>query len=62
MCTKGAAIAELFTKAIATTKGFDQNLRKVIVYTKFFYQVTRCILFLDVNKLPISNFWHSGLR
>ncbi|CAH1647679.1 unnamed protein product [Spodoptera littoralis] len=31
MCTKGAAIAELFTKAIATTKGFDQNLRKLKV-------------------------------
>lgn len=29
MCTKGAQIAELFTKAIATTKSFDQNLRKV---------------------------------
>ncbi|KAJ8737795.1 hypothetical protein PYW08_000390 [Mythimna loreyi] len=31
MGTKGAQIAELFTKAIATTKGFDQNLRKLKV-------------------------------
>uniref|UniRef100_A0A2A4K301 Thioesterase domain-containing protein n=1 Tax=Heliothis virescens TaxID=7102 RepID=A0A2A4K301_HELVI len=31
MANKGAAIAELFTKAIATTKCFDQNLRKLKV-------------------------------
>ncbi|XP_026757929.1 acyl-coenzyme A thioesterase 13-like [Galleria mellonella] len=31
MCTKGATVAELFTKVIATTKCFDQNLRKVKV-------------------------------
>lgn len=31
MCSKAAAVAELFTKAIATTKGFDQNLRKLKV-------------------------------
>lgn len=29
MCNKGAAVAELFTKAIATTKSFDSNLRKL---------------------------------
>ncbi|CAB3225885.1 unnamed protein product [Arctia plantaginis] len=31
MSSKGAKIAELFTKAVATTKGFDQHLRKVKV-------------------------------
>ncbi|XP_045784737.1 acyl-coenzyme A thioesterase 13-like [Maniola jurtina] len=31
MCTKGAKIAELFTKTIATTKCFDHNLKKVKV-------------------------------
>ncbi|KAM3968569.1 acyl-coenzyme A thioesterase 13 [Aphomia sociella] len=31
MCTKGTAVAELFTKVIATTKCFDHNLRKVKV-------------------------------
>ncbi|XP_075991578.1 acyl-coenzyme A thioesterase 13-like [Anticarsia gemmatalis] len=31
MCSKGAAVAELFTKAVATTKCFDQNLRKLKV-------------------------------
>ncbi|PZC76311.1 acyl-coenzyme A thioesterase 13 [Helicoverpa armigera] len=31
MASKGVAIAELFTKAVATTKCFDQNLRKVKV-------------------------------
>ncbi|XP_028168919.1 acyl-coenzyme A thioesterase 13-like [Ostrinia furnacalis] len=31
MCNKGAAVAELFAKAIASTKGFDSNLRKLKV-------------------------------
>ncbi|KAL0902355.1 hypothetical protein ABMA27_000248 [Loxostege sticticalis] len=31
MCTKGAAVAELFAKTIASTKGFDSNLRKLKV-------------------------------
>ncbi|XP_059055426.1 acyl-coenzyme A thioesterase 13-like [Achroia grisella] len=31
MCTKGTAVAELFSKVIASTKCFDQNLRKVKV-------------------------------
>ncbi|XP_026332560.1 acyl-coenzyme A thioesterase 13 isoform X1 [Hyposmocoma kahamanoa] len=31
MSTKGAKVAELFTKAMATTKCFDQNLRQVKV-------------------------------
>ncbi|CAH2103853.1 unnamed protein product [Euphydryas editha] len=31
MSTKAAKVAELFTKTIATTKCFDQNLRKVKV-------------------------------
>ncbi|CAG5007135.1 unnamed protein product [Parnassius apollo] len=31
MCNKATKIAELFTKTIATTKCFDQNLRKVKV-------------------------------
>ncbi|NP_001040504.1 acyl-CoA thioesterase 13 [Bombyx mori] len=31
MGTKGIKIAELFTKTIAATKGFDQNLRKLKV-------------------------------
>ncbi|XP_049884975.1 acyl-coenzyme A thioesterase 13-like [Pectinophora gossypiella] len=31
MTTKGAKVAELFTKVMATTKCFDQNLRKVKV-------------------------------
>lgn len=29
MTSKGGKIAELFTKAVAATKGFDQHLRKV---------------------------------
>lgn len=29
MSTKGAKVAELFTKVMATTKCFDQNLRQV---------------------------------
>ncbi|KAG6457149.1 acyl-coenzyme A thioesterase 13 [Manduca sexta] len=31
MCNKGLKVAELFTKAVASTKCFDQNLRKVKV-------------------------------
>ncbi|XP_050684395.1 acyl-coenzyme A thioesterase 13-like [Leptidea sinapis] len=31
MCNKAAKVAELFTKTIATTKCFDQNLRKLKV-------------------------------
>ncbi|KAI5647046.1 thioesterase superfamily domain-containing protein [Phthorimaea operculella] len=31
MCSKGAKVAELFTKAVATTKCFDQHLSKVKV-------------------------------
>ncbi|CAG9781995.1 unnamed protein product [Diatraea saccharalis] len=33
MGSKGAAVAELFSKVIATTKCFDSNLRKVKVVT-----------------------------
>ncbi|CAH0578010.1 unnamed protein product [Chrysodeixis includens] len=29
MFTKGAQVAEVFAKAVASTKGFDQHLRKV---------------------------------
>ncbi|RVE51532.1 hypothetical protein evm_003802 [Chilo suppressalis] len=31
MCSKGTAVAELFTKVIATTKCFDSNLHKLKV-------------------------------
>lgn len=48
MTQKGAKVAELFKKVIATTKCFDHNLRKV---TKHHYVSTQNIRKVKVLRL-----------